>query len=687
MTLTGLIYNASKENDREQWRRSLAEAGLTLVDGSFEEGATANSKTDAVWYIAGGQCYTWNGAGTKTVPAKSTPESTGGVGSGEWLSVGDTALRRDLFKASGATIIGVEGGGTLQQALLIKTPEQFLAAGDGIADDTDAVQALFDYCAPFEWKGSIPATKAAWGKIRAIASGLGKYRITRPLKINPFLMIQGNYLGAFFGQNGGFHIIADFDDKDGFALDTACYDKTGVRVLGRKAGRNDWDNADFSGCPGWTLDGLVVEVKEGRNLRGVLNRAIGIQSSVVNCGFSGANIGIQTSCSWGGKVVSNNIIASAIAMYNSNDTTDDYQVNNYLSILGAKPSTTTFNYPAWPDTDLQGKTACLYNEYSAVVHCSNIWEKGEIGAMVTRSTAMHLDQIYAEALSESVIATHTVNLKFSPRVIACEQASLFKCRGASSNEIVIDLSAANIYSINKTFFKEAASLVKLYGTLPHLDLPFYAGCDYADIEFNGMRTIYVSDGGLDTHTGYSKDRNVKTVQEAMDRCGSGQNTIIVYGNVTTKYEYQSGGTTSNKIVDIHSVTLVSGGAGEITVGANGEEVHSLPMGIRNIKLVNLKINGNTTPAVTGGAYRSFIACNGPVTVGLEGVTHESGFLMGTKFNHSGFAVLTAKGSTIKGTLCAQGGASGFSWIDVGSPDTTATGSAGAGTKISSQLYP
>lgn len=25
-------------NDREQWHRSLAEAGLTLVDGSFEEG-------------------------------------------------------------------------------------------------------------------------------------------------------------------------------------------------------------------------------------------------------------------------------------------------------------------------------------------------------------------------------------------------------------------------------------------------------------------------------------------------------------------------------------------------------------------------------------------------------------------------------------------------------------------------
>lgn len=89
MALTGLIYNTSKENDRAQWRRSLAEAGLTLVDGSFEEGATVSAATDAVWHIAGGQCYTWDGAFPKAVPAGSTPASTGGVGPSAWASVGN----------------------------------------------------------------------------------------------------------------------------------------------------------------------------------------------------------------------------------------------------------------------------------------------------------------------------------------------------------------------------------------------------------------------------------------------------------------------------------------------------------------------------------------------------------------------------------------------------------------------
>lgn len=93
-------------NDREQWRRSLAEAGLTLVDGSFEEGATLNNNTDAVWYIAGGQCYTWDGAFPKAVPADSTPTSTGGVGPSAWVSVVDSSLRGQISSKHGLSIIG-----------------------------------------------------------------------------------------------------------------------------------------------------------------------------------------------------------------------------------------------------------------------------------------------------------------------------------------------------------------------------------------------------------------------------------------------------------------------------------------------------------------------------------------------------------------------------------------------------
>lgn len=102
--ITGINTNF-EQNSREQWRRSLAEAGLTLVSGSFEEGATANSSTDAVWHIAVGQCYTWDSALPKVVPAGSTPETSGGIGLGAWVSVSSKLLRSQLEAQGGVNLV------------------------------------------------------------------------------------------------------------------------------------------------------------------------------------------------------------------------------------------------------------------------------------------------------------------------------------------------------------------------------------------------------------------------------------------------------------------------------------------------------------------------------------------------------------------------------------------------------
>lgn len=84
-----LLPTHQETNTRELWRRLLAEAGLSLVAGSFEEGATVNSETDAVWHIATGQCYTWAGTFPKTISENSTPDSTGGVSSNAWIKYSD----------------------------------------------------------------------------------------------------------------------------------------------------------------------------------------------------------------------------------------------------------------------------------------------------------------------------------------------------------------------------------------------------------------------------------------------------------------------------------------------------------------------------------------------------------------------------------------------------------------------
>ena len=73
-----------------------------LIDGksTFLNGATLESERDFIWDDNSKSWYYWTGAFSKEVPAASTPESTGGIGAGKWLSVGDSTLRSDLSSTS-----------------------------------------------------------------------------------------------------------------------------------------------------------------------------------------------------------------------------------------------------------------------------------------------------------------------------------------------------------------------------------------------------------------------------------------------------------------------------------------------------------------------------------------------------------------------------------------------------------
>lgn len=153
-TLDGAVAG-NIDNLREQWRRQLAEVGLTLVDGSFEEGATANSATDAVWHIAGGQCYTWGGDLPKTVASDSTPDATGSVGLGAWVSVGDASLRSELA-ASGDKIVASSFGGTVfsDYEKTITTRRLDFSTGGIVSSEFDLV--LYSDGSWYKYVGSSP---------------------------------------------------------------------------------------------------------------------------------------------------------------------------------------------------------------------------------------------------------------------------------------------------------------------------------------------------------------------------------------------------------------------------------------------------------------------------------------------------------------------------------------------------
>lgn len=82
---------------------------VTLTGVTFTTGATLNNPNEVLFNVEDNSYYKWTGSfatGPKVVPENSTPQSTGGIGPGAWLGVGDTVLRNDLSSAAGYSFIG-----------------------------------------------------------------------------------------------------------------------------------------------------------------------------------------------------------------------------------------------------------------------------------------------------------------------------------------------------------------------------------------------------------------------------------------------------------------------------------------------------------------------------------------------------------------------------------------------------
>ena len=131
--------DTDRANTRELWRRALHDLGLTLVDGSFEEGATLTYTTDAIWHMSGAQCYTWSGTFPKSVSAGLTPSTTG---SG-WITVGGLSLLDEVTEIKNEAVEAKDQAGDARdeaQAYVLQASELgnlYASVSEGLAATTD----------------------------------------------------------------------------------------------------------------------------------------------------------------------------------------------------------------------------------------------------------------------------------------------------------------------------------------------------------------------------------------------------------------------------------------------------------------------------------------------------------------------------------------------------------------------
>ncbi|WP_283647754.1 sialate O-acetylesterase [Hafnia paralvei] len=109
-------------------KEAIASFGYITMD-SFEDGNTLTLPNQVLRLEATGEYYRWDGAFPKVVPAASTPESTGGIGIGKWLSVGDATLRGELADVnSDVSIAGVlasQVGGNATKTKYLEAPDVY----------------------------------------------------------------------------------------------------------------------------------------------------------------------------------------------------------------------------------------------------------------------------------------------------------------------------------------------------------------------------------------------------------------------------------------------------------------------------------------------------------------------------------------------------------------------------------
>lgn len=161
-------------------QQAIAAFGYITLD-SFEDGNTLTLPNQVLRLEATGEYYRWDGVFPKVVPAGSTPDSTGGIGTGAWLSVGDATLRGDLAQTTGAGLVGYKwrqnasaASRTVQDKL-----DDFVNASDFalVGDGTDESEKM---------QNAINAAIASKSKTLYIGSGTYKasgVEITSPVTI------------------------------------------------------------------------------------------------------------------------------------------------------------------------------------------------------------------------------------------------------------------------------------------------------------------------------------------------------------------------------------------------------------------------------------------------------------------------------------------------------------------------
>lgn len=304
--------------------------------------------------------------------------------------------------------------------------KDFGAKGDGVTDDTAAIQAAIDAACPFTWKGTTRATE-----LSSIAGTVyfpkGTYVVTDKIYLAPALSLVGAGVGNFFtdaeveldptGIQSNSCILVKTTGYTNYAFDTAPYNASGVRV----------DNGLLRGDASTNGTGTFLESIRVENLH-FIGETPGGQCSCFNLAgvpvvrFNNVWIqnfvtGARLSASWGGQFtnvrMSNISWRGMVTWYEINGFT---MTGCYISGVGTTGGAVPFydptvngydgceisTYGQWTQADQNTISSAVYSFWGTVNSIGLVIEGFEAGFSSSFTNANHYG-VYAEGILTRMI--------------------------------------------------------------------------------------------------------------------------------------------------------------------------------------------------------------------------------------------------------------------------------------------
>ena len=550
----------------------------------------------------------------------------------------------------------------LAQTVSVK---DFGAVGDGVADDTAAIQAAIDSITnttfATTWPGGVKNYSKGGG---VVFLPPGRYRLTTGLLLGQHVRLQGSSTKGYFYPNGpdttGSLLIADFADPNQWVISSANYNAAGARIGYRDVVTGvNMDNGVWNFTHGIEVRDLTIQAVSdcygGIRLNGSPN------ATLDNIGVFDTDVGYLVNASWGvtaQRVFSITYLYGFAALIDVNgldlngyfDGQPGKTLNagNRLNGIVASDFGPSVGLP-----NFANKKMGFVSYFTNTLNMRNvIVQHWEVACIHVQTTGLSNNSLYTEANTDALFATVTCSgvlngmFQFNPALAG--DAYFF---GLNSNITLSGVPALGYSANNDTF-----SNVRI--EQPKADT---YGWEYSDsVTFLGAPTgvIQVSATGSATNIAY--DASYTTLDEALRRI---ENSPIKKWRVIIK-DGETVNVANDRLIDGKSITFEREGAGSNPtlrfVSGTGYPAHLLLRGDCDVRFqnVNIAYTAASSPLDPFDAAGLFIHQNASATISLTfdqmTVDLQTGWYLLQQGFHSASTVQAAFATcTINGSVDAR----------------------------------